>query len=514
MSKKLSMRKIKEILRLKWDLNCSNREIAASIKVSTSTVSECIKRASKAGLSWPLPNDLDDEKLEQMLYNPPRNRVPAEDADINWSKVCQELKRKGVTRELLWQEYKTLHPRGIGYSQFCDLYRKWQSQVDCSMRQNYKAGEKMFIDYAGLTIPIVVNVDTGETIAAQIFVATLGASNYTYAEATASQSLPDWIGSHVRCFEHFGGVPEVGVPDNLKSGVTKAHLYEPDLNPTYADMAEHYGIAIIPARVASPRDKAKVEQAVQNVERQLLAKFRNGTFFSLSELNEAIRPLLEELNNKPFQKLPGSRKSQFETLEKPLLRPLPESRYVFAEWIKAKAGSDYHISLTGHYYSIPHTFISKELHVRYTQKTVEIFYKNKRIASHIRSFEQGTHTTVTEHMPKNHQKYAEWTPPKIMSWAKNNGEATGKLAEKIIESRKHPYLGYRSCVGIIGLAKNYGQKRLEQACQRALSIGAYSYKSVKSILKNNLDKLQIAIYQQHHVTEQQHENIRGGGYFQ
>lgn len=513
MSKRLSMRKIKEVLRLKWGMQRSNREIATSIKASTSTISDCVRRAQAAGLSWPLPGDIDDVQLEQMLYKE-SCKASYSTAEIDWAYVHQELKRKGVTRELLWYEYKELNPHGVGYSQFCELYRKWQGQIDCCMRQNYKAGEKMFVDYAGLTVPIICNVNTGEMISAQIFVAVLGASNYTYAEATASQSLPDWIGSHTSCFEYFGGVPEIGVPDNLKTGVSKAHCYEPDINPTYADMAEHYGIAIIPTRISAPRDKAKVEQAVQQVERQILAKLRNRRFFSLKELNDAIKPLLEEMNSRPFQKLPGSRKSQFEAIEKQSLKPLPISRYIFAEWKKAKAGIDYHVALAGNYYSVPHTFIKKEVDIRYTQRTVEIFYKSKRIAIHRRSFKQGAYITLLEHMPKAHQKYAEWTPPKIIIWAKNNGIFTGQLAEKIIASRKHPYQGYRSCMGIIRLGKSYGQYRLEHACKRALSIGAYSYKSVKSILKNNLDQLSIVSYQQNHATEQEHENVRGGEYFQ
>jgi transposase len=515
MSKRLSMRKIKEVLRLKWDLGLSNREISNSIKVSPSTVGDCLRRVTRAGLSWPLPVDIGEEDLEQKLYSPARSRAPEGSHNINWSNINKELRRKGVTRELLWYEYKQEHPEGINYSRFCDLYRQWQGQVDCCMRQNYKAGQYLFIDYAGLTIPVIVNVDTGETINAQIFVATLGASNYIFAEATASQTLPDWIGSHTRAFTCFGGTTEILIPDNLKSGVHKTHRYEPDLNPTYADMADHYGVAVIPARVCKPQDKAKAEQAVQHVERQILAKLRNRKFFSLYELNEAISLLLDQVNSKPFQKLPGSRVSQFETLEKASLKALPATPYVFAEWKKARAGVDYHVVLDGHYYSVPYTLIKKELAVRFTQNTVEVFYKNKRVASHRRSYKKGASTIVAEHMPKAHQEYAKWTPRRIIDWAKKNGKFTGKLAENIIASRKHPEQGFRSCLGIIRLAKHYSNERLEKACQRALVIGAYSYKSVQSILKNNLDQEPLPSQQmQYHVTQKHHEYVRGGNYFQ
>lgn len=509
------MKKIKEVLRLKWELGLSNRDIANSVQVSPSTVGECIRRAIRSGFCWPLQTDMDDERLEQMLYSPVRSKVPEESRSIDWGYINKELKRKGVTRELLWHEYKIEHPDGINYSRFCELYQKWQQTIDCCMRQNYKLGQYLFIDYAGLTIPIVSNVDTGETIEAQIFIATFGASNYTFVEATTSQSLPDWIGSHTRAFAFFGGVPEILVPDNLKTGVHKAHRYEPDLNPTYTDMANHYGVAVIPTRVAAPRDKAKVEEAVQHIERRILAKLRNRTFFSLHELNEAIKPLLKEINSKLFQKLPGSRKSQFDTLEKATLKALPATPYIFAEWKKAKLGVDYHMALDGHYYSAPYTLIQKKLDVRYTQSTIEIFHKGKRVASHKRSYQKGGFTTLLEHMPKSHQEHAKWTPHRIINWTKKNGESTALLAEKIIANRKHPQQGFRSCLGIIRLGKSYGNERLEKACQRALSIGAYSYKSVQSILKNNLDQIAVSVQLvQHHATEQNHEYVRGGNYFQ
>ncbi len=373
----------------------------------------------------------------------------------------------------------------------------------------------MFVDYAGMTVPIVIDINTGEVLLAQIFVAILGASNFTYCEATIDQSLANWIASHVRAFQYFGGTTEILVPDNLKQGVTKAHRYEPDLNPTYNDLANYYNIAIIPTRVAAPKDKAKAEKAVQTVEYSILAKLRNRSFFSIHELNEAIAPLREELNKKPFQKLPGSRLSAFETLEKSVLKPLPQTPYSLAEWKKAKLGIDYHIALDGHYYSAPYTFIKKRLDVRFTCNTVEIFYQGSRIASHQRSYQKGGFSTLQEHMPPAHQSYVNWTPERLVNWASKKGKATAELVEKIMISRKHPLQGFRACLGIIRLGNSFGETRLELACKRALAIGAYSYQSVSSILKNHLETAPVSQDEQlsKHVTEEQHEYVRGNEYF-
>lgn len=507
------MRKIKELLRLHFDLKLSNRGISNSIKVSVSTISDCLRRAKEAGLKWPLPAELDDEQLEEILYCPVRNKASEEARNIDWRQMHKELIRsKHMTRYLLWDEYKQTHQEGLSYSQFCRCYKDWLNQIDACMRQDYKAGEKMLVDYCGITLAITDRM-TGVITEAQVFVACLGASNYTYAEVTQSQQLADWIASHVRAFEFYGGLPEIVVPDNLKSGVKSPDLYEPDLNPAYQDMAEYHGIAVIPARVRKAQDKAKVEEAVQNVERQILARLRNRIFFSLYEANQAIKELLIELNTKPFQKLPGSRKSQFEELEKPVLKPLPEKRYTFAEFKNAKLGIDYHICLDCHYYSAPYKLITKQLNIRYTQNTVEIFYNGKRVASHVRSYIKGGHTTVKEHMPENHKKYLEWSAQRIINWTAANGEFTKKLAEKIIESRVHPQQGYRSCLGIIRLADKYGKNRVENACKRAYYFNAYSYQNVKSILKNNLDVLMLPCSNEDYTISQNHEHVRGQGYY-
>jgi len=514
MSKRLSMRKIREILRLRYDLKRSHREIATSICIGDSTVGDCLRRAAKAGLTWPLPSELDDTKLEALLYASSGNRPSSSTKNIDFPHIHQELKRKGVTKQLLWYEHRESNPGGLGYSRFCFLYREWAQTLNLSMRQVHKLGEKLFVDYAGMTMPIVVNTKTGETIDAQIFVATLGASNYTFVEATLSQSLPDFIGSHVRAFAFFGGVPEILIPDNLKSAVTKHHRYEPDLNPTYQDMAQHYGVAVIPARVRKPKDKAKAEEEVRHIEQSILARLRNRKFFSLDELNQAIKPLLEKVNRQPFQKLPGSRLSQFEMLEKPTLRPLPNNRYEFAEWKKAKAGIDYHIALDGCYYSVPFTYVKKELDVRYSSNIIEVFYKGNRIASHRRKYKKGSYTTLIEHMPKQHQQYAEWTPDRIINWARSQGSFVGLFAKQLIERYMHPQQGFRSCMGLIRLGKTYNNDRLNKACQRALSIRAIGYKSVQSILKNNLDQQPlIQATDEIHITASTHDNVRGENYY-
>ncbi len=509
------MRKIREVLRLKWDLKCSNHLIACSVGISSSTVSECVRRATEASLTWPLPADLDDDALITLLYRPQTMAEKNEHEKIDFAKLHQELKKKHVTKMILWEEYKAQNPNGYNYSWYCQRYRKWKEQLDVWMRQTHIFGEKCFVDYAGMTMPIVIDTRTGEIRECQIFVGCLGASNFTFCEATWSQSLPDWIESHVRMFEFFSGVPEILVPDNLKSGVKHPHRYEPDANPTYQDMASHYSIAIIPTRVAAPKDKSKVENAVQQVERRILAKLRDRLFFSLFELNDAIRILRTELNQRPFQQLPGSRQSQFDELEKTTLKPLPATRYVFAEWKKVRAGADYHVTVDEHHYSVPYAYTKKELDARYTQNTVEIFYKNKRIASHVRSHYKHKHTTQTEHMPKAHQKYAEWTPERIINWAKKTGDATAKLIEVIMQSREHPQQGFRACLGILRLEKSYGKERLESACARAFSIGAHSYKSVESILKNKLDQQSLPEKQemQTSLVLGEHEYIRGKEYF-
>ena len=508
---RLSMRKIREILRLKYELGRSNREIARSCDIGSSTVSDYLKRARMTGLTWPLPDDQSDSFLERALFPPPT--PPGSSCLIpDFAEIHAELqKRRGVTLDLLWQEYKEQHPDGYQYSWFCHNYRHWSGRLDVTMRHDHRAGEKLFVDYAGQTIGIVDRL-SGEIRKAQIFVAVLGASNYTYAEATLSQQIEDWIGSHVRAFSFFGGVPEVIVPDNLKSGVTKTCRYEPDLNPTYHDLACHYQTVVVPARVRKPRDKAKAEAGVLLVERWILARLRKHTFFSLTDLNREIQRLLQALNNKAFKKLPGSRKSRFEELDRPALKALPVSAYELAYWKKATVHLDYHIEVEGHYYSVPYALVKKQLDIRYSKNTVECFHGNKRVASHVRNEQRGGHTTVKEHMPVKHQKYMEWTPERFKRWATKIGPETLCLTETLLVQRSHPQQAYRSLLGILSLGKSYGEARLEAACRRALYINSLSYRSVASILKSGLDHkpLPEAIGDKKPV---EHANIRGPVYY-
>jgi len=513
-ARRLSMRKIKEVLRLHYEKGLSAREIARSLDIGRGTIRNYLLRVEQVGLSWPLPPEIDETTLEHRLFptiplvSPEKRQMPPMEY------LHQELKKKGVTLQLLWQEYKEKCPEGYQYSQFCHLYHQWAEKLDPCLHQEYQAGEKLFVDYAGQTMEIT-DPETGEIHEAQIFVATLGASNYTFAEATLSQDLPSWIQSHVHAFEFFQGSTEILVPDNLKDAVTRSCRYEPDLNASYREMAEYYGAVIIPARVAKPRDKAKVESGVLQVERWVLAPLRHRTFFSLSELNEAIQKQLEFLNNRRFEKLQATRKSLFEVLEKPVLKPLPVHRFIFAEWKTARVNIDYHIEVDRHYYSVPYQLIHGKVEVRLTGRTVEVFLKGHRVASHIRSYLPGRYTTLPEHMPKAHQKYLEWTPSRLIQWAGTIGPQTQKLLSFILENRPHPEQGYRSCLGVLRLKNRYRPERLEAACARALAFKAYSYKNVESILKNGLDQQSLdRSSSPNRLPLLEHENLRGRHYYQ
>jgi transposase len=503
------MRKIREVLRLKFEVGLSARQIAVSLQVSRASVGDYLNRFAASGLIW--PSALIDTELQRRLFPPPP-AVPSDQRPTpDWAKAHAELRRPGVTLALLWQEYRLSQPQGFQYSWFCEHYRLWAAKIDVVMRQEHRAGEKLFVDYAGQTAPII-DRRTGEIRQAQIFVAVLGASSYTFAEATWSQKLPDWLGSHVRCFAFLGGTSEILVPDNLRSGISKAHRYEPDINPSYRDLAEHYGVAVLPARSRKPKDKAKVEVGVQVVERWILAVLRNRQFFSLGELNTAISLLLDRLNQKPFKKLPGSRRSTFEAIDQPALQPLPEHPYAYAEWKKVRVHIDYHVEVDGHYYSVPYQLVKHQLEVRLTAHTVECFNANQRVASHLRSLHKGRHTTQIEHMPKSHREHAEWTPQRLIRWAEQTGPNTAGVIAYILERRIHPQHGFRACLGILRLGKHYGEDRLEAACQRALALGACSYKSLESILRQGLERLPLA-QQNLPLLPEEHINLRGPRYY-
>lgn len=511
--RRIGMRSIREILRLKCGHGLSNREIARSCGVSHTVVNHYVLRAKQAGLGWPLPEGMDDTALDELVSCREHNQgVDNPQGMPPLPYLYNELKRKGVTLQLLWYEYRQGNPEGYQYSWFCEQYRTWLKTLEVTLRQEHRVGEKLFVDWAGETVPIR-DPATGEETPAQIFIACLGASSYTYVEACVSQSLPEWIQAHVNAFAFFGGVPEIVVPDNLKAGVTSAFRYEPVLNPTYQDLATHYGVAVIPARPNHPRDKAKVEAAVGFAERFILAALRNHTFFSVAALNCALHEKLTELNNRKFQKLDRSRRELFEELDKPALKPLPLERYEYAHWKKATVNIDYHLEVERHYYSVPYQLVRKQLDVRITARTVEVFFKNRRVASHVRSYKKGGYTTLNEHMPERHKKYLEWTPARIVRWAGETGPHTARLVAEILASKIHPQQGYRSCLGIMRLSKRYSPDRLEAACSRALVIQSRSYKSVESILRHGLDREELPGKSTPVVIPVNHENVRGRNYY-
>jgi transposase len=508
-AKRVPMRRVREVLRLKHECGLSHRAIGGALRLSYTTVADYVHRAAHGGLRWPLPDDLDDAELERRLFPPPPSH--RERAQPDWSWVHTELERPGVTLRLLWEEYRIEQPDGYGLSRFCQLYQLWRGRLSPVMRQHHVAGEKLFVDYAGQTVE-VVELASGEVRHAEIFVAVLGASNYTYAEATWSQRLPDWIGSHVRALTFIGGVPKAIVPDNLKSAIGKASWFEPTINRTYADLAAHYGTAILPARPRKPRDKAKVEAAVQVVERWVLAKLRNRRFHSLAALNLAIFELVDELNRRPSRHLGQSRLELYHQLDQPALGGLPSDPYEYAEWKECRVGIDYHVEIARHYYSVPHQLIRQPISARITAKTIELFHRGRRVAVHLRSFQQRRHTTVPEHMPSAHRRYAGWTHERLQREAHDIGPETGLLVETILRKKPHPEQGFRACLGIIRLRAGYGPDRVEAACARALQINGLSYSSVASILKNDLDRFRPA-NSAADGPPLDHSNIRGPSYF-
>lgn len=507
------MRKIREVLRLAWGQGLSLREIAQSLGIGHTTVGDVLRRARETGLSWPLPETLDDAELERRLY-PGNQGRPRRRPEPDWNGVDAELRRhKGVTLELLWIEYKREHPDGYQYSQFCAHFARWRQKLDVVLRQNHRAGEKMFVDYAGLKVPIFDRQSGAVQFEASLFVAVLGASHYLFCEAHRAEDLPHWLQGHVHAFEDFGGVPTIVVPDNPKTGVRKPCFYEPDLNPSYADLAAHYGVAIIPARPRRPRDKAPVEVGVQVAERWILAVLRHRRFYSLAELNEAIGEQVRRIQDRPFRKREGSRRWLFETLERPALRPLPPTPYVFAAWKQPKVNIDYHVELDANYYSVPYTLVGQRLDARLTATTVEIFHKARRVASHARVYGKGHYVTDPSHRPHSHRAHVEWTPSRMVRWAATIGPNTAQLVETILVERPHPEHGYRSCLGIMRLSKAYPPERMEAAAARALAFHLHTYRSLKSILERGLDRVADPSGDTVSQALPQHSNLRGAAYY-
>jgi len=510
-AERLPMRKLREIIRLKLQAGRSGRAIARSCGLSPSTVAEYAGRIALAGLSWPLPPELDDDVALERLLFPDEHRPVSNRPEPDWAWIHTELQRRHVTKMLLWHEYKEGQPNGLQYSQFCDRYLRWARPLSATMRQAHRAGEKTFIDFSGDGLD-VVNAFTGECQKAVLFVAVLGASNLTYVEPVLYQDLPTWIGCHVRAFEYFGGVTPIWVPDNPKVGVTRASKYDPDLNPTYADLARHYEAAVIPARPYRPRDKAKVEAAVLIAERWILAVLRNRTFYSMEELRTAVSELLEKLNARPMRQLKKSRRQLFEEIERAALKPLPVRPYELAEWSRPKVAPDYHVAHDDHFYSVHYALIGQQLDLRATEATIEIFRSGRRLESYPRSYAKGKYTTRKEHMPRAHRDHAEWTPERIAGWAKKSGPQTVALVEAIMASKVHPQQGFKRCLGILRLGKEYTPERLERASARALRFRTLTYTSVAAILKNNLDQEPLP-GDEPQGSLPLHENIRGSRYY-
>ena len=505
------MKKAKEILRLKFEAGLSNHKIARASSVSASTVWDTVTRFEMTGLSWPLAATMKEGELERRLYRK-RGSVEANPERVpDWAEVQGELRHKHVTLRLLWEEYKTEFPDGYQYSWFCERYRTWRKRVDVVMRQEHKLGERVFLDWAGDTLPLT-DALTGEVRPCYLFVAVLGASNYLYAEPSLSQDLEAFLQAHVRMFEFFGGVPELLVPDNQKTGVTKASRYEPDLNPAYTALAEHYGCAVLPTRPYKPRDKAKVETAVLIAERRIIARLRKRVFFSLAELRAAVVEQVRQLNERPFSRLPGSRRSIFVSEEQPALRPLPARPYEHHVRRKARVHIDYHVELLGHRYSVPYLLTGEQVEIRYTENVVEIFHEGLRVASHVRSFVKGKATTDLAHMPPAHQAVTGWSPERFERWARTVGPETERLIAAVLERYPHPALAYRSCLGILRLAERYEPSRLERAAERSLTFGGASYKSVSHVLKAGLDREALPAGRPR-PEPLFHENLRGADYF-
>jgi len=509
------MRKTREILRLKWHHGRSHREIARALAVGVGTPSDVAKRATAAGLTtWEAVAALSDGELDRRLYaDQPHTTTPSR-AKPDPASLHLELRRPGVTLRLLHEEYLAAHPKGYGYTQFVALYNAWADKQRVVMRQVHKAGEKCFVDYAGKK-PRIVDPKTGERLEVELFVAVMGASNYTYAEVTATQRSADWIASHTRLVEHLGGAPQAFVPDQLKTGVVIASRYEPAIQRTYEEWSQHYATTILPARPASPRDKAKVEGGVLIAERWILGRLRNVTCFSLDEMNAQIRALLVELNGREMKRYGKSRQQLFAELDQPALAPLPTARFTYGDWRFGTVGLDYHVNVDHHDYSVPYTLAEEHVESRLTATTVEVYFKGERRAVHVRSFDYGGTTTLVEHMPASHRKYREESVADLTAWAARVGPCTHALVRAILDERRHPEHGFRSCRGLKALTKRYTPERIEAACERALVAGARSYRNVESILRHGLDQqpLSDAVPPGEAPPPLDHENIRGPDYY-
>lgn len=507
------MRQISEVLRLAAQGH-THRTIGQSVGISPATVHAYLQRARAADLRWPLPDDLDAAALEARLFRRSAEAYRPGRPAPDWLAVHRERTRgKHVTLQLLWLEYKAAHPDGWAYTQFCAHYHHWLGRQDVVLRFEHTAGDRLFVDFAGDTVP-VTDPETGEIWPAQVFVAVLGASGYLYAEATRGQDRASWLGAHVRALAFYGGAPRVLVPDNLKAGVTTACWYDPDLNPSYLELARHYGLVVLPTRPAHPRDKAAAEVGVQVAERWILAPLRHQRFFSLGELNAAIAGQVRQVNDRPFRGQPLSRRALFEQIEQSALQPLPATPYELATWKRAKVNIDYHVEFDQHYYSVPYQLAREPIEVRATAHVVEILHRGRRVASHVRAYGRRRFITTPEHMPAAHRAHLEWTPSRLVAWGATVGAPVAELIETILRTRPHPEHGYRACLGLMRLVRQYGGARVSAACARALAVGSASYRGVDAILKSGLDRVPVEVGTSITPLPILHQNLRGPAYYQ
>jgi len=501
------MRKIREVLRLHHEIGANQREIASACNIACSTVSEYLRRADAAGVSWPLPADSSDKELEDRLFA--RAEAPDGRKTPDWRAVQRELTKKNMTLQVVWEDYKKDNPGGYERSQFCHLFREWEGRGEVRMSQNHVAGERLWIDWAGQTAPLT-DPETGEIIRVPVFVSAFGVSQKLFAKAFPTQELQYWLAAHVDAFKFYGVLPLFGVPDNTKTGITSPDRYEPEFNPEYAEFARHYQLAVIPARVRKPRDKSKVENGVQRVEQRVLAKLEGRTFLSLDELNDEIAALVAELNARVMRGPEASRNQLFEEIDKPAARPLPGAHYEFATWKKAKVAPNHHVCFEAHHYSVHHTLIGRNVSIRSSSFSVQVFDGTKILATHIRNYKRYGYTTLPEHRPKSHREYEAWSPARLVRWGSKCGASVGRLVEAMLEAKLYPQHGYNSAFGLIKLGKKYGLKRLNAACARALAAGALSFKSVKAILEKGLDQAELKFEER---TMPAHPNVRGAGYY-
>jgi len=501
------MRKIREVLRLHYEMGARQREIASACNIARSSVHEYLRRAELAGIGWPVPEDCSDKRLEELLFA--RNEQTELRRTPDWKAVQRELTKKNMTLTVVWEDYKKENPDGFGRSQFCHLFREWEGTTEIRMSQNHVPGERIWVDWSGQTAPLT-DPETGEVSRVPVFVSAFGVSQKLFAKAFPSMELKWWLAAGVAAFKFYGVLPRFAVPDNTKTGITSPNRYEPDFNQEYAEFARHYSLAVIPARVRMPRDKGKVENGVQRIEQRVLARLEGRTFLSLEELNDEISRLVEELNSRVMRGPEASRNQLFEEIDRPAARPLPGTHYEFANWKKAKVGPNHHVSFEGHGYSVHHSLIGRSVQVRCTAQVVQVFDGAKILACHPRNFQRYGYSTLPEHRPKGHREYEEWTPARLVRWGSKCGGSAGKLVQAMLEAKLYPQHGYNSAFGLISLGKKHGLKRLNAACARALAAGALSYKSVKTILDKGLDQAGLDLEPGPMPV---HKNVRGAQYY-